>query len=166
VAFRLLSSVLCLLTAGCGVYSFTGATIPDYLQTVAVPLAEIRAQGAVPGLDQALTDALITRFADQTRLSLVSDEETADAVVRAVVERYTITPVAVTADQLASLNRVTVAVGIRYLDRVEDEERLARSFSGTADYDPAEGPAAEAEAAARAIDQIADEVFTAATSDW
>ncbi|MDX1420130.1 MAG: LPS assembly lipoprotein LptE [Rubricoccaceae bacterium] len=161
-----LSAVYCLLATGCGLYSFTGATIPDHLQTVAVPLAEVRAQGAVPGLDQALTDALVQRFADQTRLALATDEADADAVVRAVVERYAITPVAVTADELASLNRVTVAVGIVYVDRVEDEERLARSFSASEDYDPAEGPAAEAEAVAALVVQLADEVFTAATSDW
>lgn len=162
--------LLCLLfllcLPACGLYSFTGATIPEHLQTVAVPLAEVRAQGAVPGLDQALTDALVTRFADQTRLALEPDEEAADAVVRAVIERYTITPVAVTTDEFASLNRVTVAVAIRYVDRVEDRDRLARTFTASEDYDPAEGPAAEAEAAASLIVQLADEVFTAATSDW
>jgi hypothetical protein len=162
----LLFSFSCLLIAACGVYSFTGAVIPEHLRTVAVPLAEVRAQGAVPGLDQALTDALVQRFADQTRLALEPDEEAADAVVRAVVERYALTPVAVTSDELASLNRVTVTVNVRYLDRVEDRERLARSFTASADYDPAEGPAAEAEAVATLVVQLADEVFTAATSDW
>ena len=163
-----LSSVLplSLSLAACGVYSFTGATIPEHLRTVAVPLAEVRAQGAVPGLDQALTDALVQRFADQTRLTLTTDEEDADAVVHAVVERYTLTPVAVTSDEVASLNRVTVAVAIRYVDRVEDRERLARTFTASADYDPAGGPAAEAEAVATLVPQLADEVFTAATSDW
>ena len=155
-----------LLLTSCGIYSFTGASIPEHLRTVAIPLAEVRAQGTVPDLDRALTDALIERFADQTRLVLEPDEEAADAVVRATIERYTIAPVAVTGDEVASLNRVTVAVAVRYQDRVEDEERLARSFSASADYDPGEGAAGEAEAAARALDQLAGDIFTAATSDW
>ena len=158
--------VLCpLYLSACGVYSFTGATIPEHLQTVAVPLVEVRAQGAVPGLDQALTDALVQRFADQTRLSLETEED-ADAIIRAVVERYAVTPVAVTANEVASLNRVTVAVAVQYLDRVEDRERLARTFTGQEDFDPSAGSAAEAEAVASLITRLADEVFTAATSDW
>ena len=159
-AVLLLASHVFLLPA-CGVYSFTGATIPEHLRTVAVPLAEVEARGVVPGLDQAVTDALVERFADQTRLTLEPDEEAADAVVRATIERYVVTPVAATSDELASLNRVTVALGVVYRDRVEDRERLARTFSASADYDPA-----EAEAVAALVVQLADEAFTAATSDW
>ncbi len=163
--FFLLTSPFFLLTS-CGVYSFSGASLPEHLRTVAIPPAEVRAQGAVPSLDAALTDALVARFVDQTRLSLEPDETQADALLEVVLERYTITPVAVTGDEVASLNRVTISVAARYTDRVEDRERLARSFSDSQDYDPAEGAAGEAEAAARAIETIADDIFTAATSDW
>lgn len=161
----LLAAHVPLLTS-CGLYSFAGASIPEHLQTVAVPLAELRAQGAVPDLDRALTEALVERFAGRTRLVLEPDEAAADAVLRTVVERYTIAPVAVSGDEVAALNRVAVAVAVQYLDRVEDEERLARTFSASADYDPAEGPAGEAEAAARVVAQLADDIFTAATSEW
>ena len=166
LAFCFLSSVFCLLNAACGIYSFTGASIPEHLRTVAVPLAEVRAQGAAVDLDRQLTDALIERFADRTRLSLEPDEEAADAVLRATIQRYTITPVAVTGDEIASLNRVTLVVDIQYRDKVQDEDRLNRSFTASADYDPAEGAAGEAAAATLALEQIAGDVFTAATSNW
>ncbi len=161
-----LSSVFCLLNAGCGIYSFTGASIPEHLRTVAVPLAEVRAQGAAVDLDRQLTDALIERFADRTRLSLEPNEDEADAVLRATIQRYSITPVAVTGDEIASLNRVTLVVDILYRDRVQDEDRLRRTFTASADYVPAEGAAGEAEAATLAVGQIAGDVFTAATSNW
>ena len=151
---------------GCGVYSFTGASIPEHLRTVAVPLADVRAQGVAVDLDRQLTDALIERFADRTRLSLEPDEETADAIIRATIQRYSITPVAVTGDEVASLNRVTLVVDILYRDAVEDEDRLSRSFTASADYDPGEGAAGEAAAAMLALEQLAGDVFTAATSDW
>ena len=156
------------LLTSCGFYSFTGASIPEHLGSVAVPLVELEVQGSVPGLDQALTDALVERFADRTRLTLATDAEAADAVVYATLQRYTITPVAVTGDEVASLNRVSITVTLRYFDRVEDEEVVNRAFTASADYDPAENSpaAAEAEAAALAIDQLADDMFTAATSNW
>ena len=68
--------------AGCGYYSFTGATIPAHLETIAIPLVEDRSIGGPAGLNQQLTDLLIDRFAGRTRLTLVPDEEQAhvDAV--------------------------------------------------------------------------------------
>ncbi len=152
--------------SSCGVYSFTGGSIPEHLRTVAVPLAEVRAQGVLVDLDRQLTDALIERFADRTRLNLEPDEEAADVVLRATIQRYSITPVAVTGDELASLNRVTLAVDILYHDTVHDEDLLQRAFTASADYDPVEGAQGEALAAALALEQLAGDVFSAATSNW
>lgn len=159
-----------LLLAGCGVYSFSGASIPDHLRTVAVPIAESRAAGGPAALEQQLTDALVGRFADRSRLSLEPDASAADAVVRAVIERYSIAPVAVTGENVAALNRISLAVRVVVEDRVgaggTPGELLARTFTGTAEFDPATGFAGEADAAAEAVDQVARDAFTAATSDW
>ena len=159
-------ALVCVL-AGCGVYSFSGATIPARLQTVAVPIAEDRSVGGPPGLDRLLTDALIVRFVDRSRLSLESDEADADAVVRATIERFAVAPAAVTSDRnLAQLNRVSVAVRVVVEDRVEPGEILSRTFTATEDYAPSAGLQGEADAAAAALEQVARDVFTAATSDW
>ena len=161
----ILSAVLCLLFTGCGFYSFSGASIPDHLGTVAVPLAEDRSLGGVVGMDQVLTDFLIERFARQTRLSLEPDENTADAVLVSAIDQYRNEPVAVTGDEVAALNRITITVNVRYLDRVEDEERLARSLTASAEYDATQIELEE-ETAVAVLRQIADDAFTAATSDW
>ena len=160
----------CLLAAvvlaGCGVYSFSGASIPDHLRTVAVPIAEDRAGGGTPGIERLLTDALVSLFADRSRLSLEPDEDQADAVVRATIERYGVTPAAVTGDDRAALNRVSLAVRVVVRDRVEDEDLLDRSFTASEDFSPDEGLQGEADAATAALEQIARDAFTAATSDW
>ncbi len=163
----LLSSLLPLLLSqtGCWYYSFTGASIPEHLETVAVPLVEDRSLGGVIGIDRQLTDLLIERFAGQTRLVLEPDEADADAVLTAVIESYRNEPTAVTGDEVAALNRVTIAVRVVYRDRVEDEERLSRTFSASEDYAATEIEQ-EATAAEEVLRQIADDVFTAATSDW
>lgn len=162
----LLFLALCVLISGCGIYSFTGASIPDHMNTIAVPLVEIRTSGSISDLDQTLTEALVERFVDRTRLTLEPSEDAADAVLTTSVDRYSLTPVAVTGEERASLNRVTIVVSVRYLDRVEENERLSRTFTASADYDPVEGPAGESEAVLRAVDQLANDIFTAATSDW
>ena len=46
-------------------------------------------------------------------------------------------------------------------------DRLERTFSGFDDYDPLEGGLEAEEAAAlAALENIADDLFTAATSNW
>jgi len=164
----LLTSVL---VAACGVYSFSGASIPDHLQTVAIPIVEDRATGGPAGLDQQLTDALVERFADRSRLSLTEDEEDADAVVRATIERYAIAPVSVAIGEQsgqseAALNRVQLAVRVVIEDRVRSEDLLDRSFTATDDFDPRAGLAGEADAVIAAVEQVARDAFTAATSDF
>lgn len=161
----LLLSCLCLLLSGCWFYSFSGASIPEHLDTVAIPIVEDRSFGGTPGMDQVLTDFLIERFARQTRLALEPDENAADVLLTAAIESYRNEPVAVTGDEVAALNRVTISVQVRYFDQVEDEEVLARSFSQSDQYDAADIDR-EAETAAAILRQIADDIFTAATSDW
>ena len=155
---------MALLLGGC--YTFSGASLPDNLRTVAVPPVESRASGGPADLDQRLADALVERFADRTRLDLTPDETEADLVVRATVERYTVSPAAVTGDEVAALNRVTLSVRVVATNTVDESELLGRSFTATADYAPAEGLAGEQDAAERALEQIAQDAFTAATSDW
>lgn len=162
----LAACLLPLALAACGVYSFSGASIPTRLETVAVLLAEDRATGGPPGLDRLLTDALVERFVDRSRLVLETDEGAADAVVASTIERYTVAPVAVTDQNVAALNRVTLAVRVVVRDRVEETDLLARTFTASEDFEPAAGLQGEADAATTALEQIARDAFTAATSDW
>ncbi len=152
---------------GCAYYSFTGATIPPQLNTIAIPLVEDQSVSPVLGLDEALTDLLVDRFVGQTRLRLEPEESEADALLSVRIDRYLNQPTAVSGEERAQLNRVTLTVTVRYLDQVENEEILQRTFSGFEEYDPvAEGLDGEQTAALAALENIADDVFTAATSNW
>lgn len=155
-----------LLLGGCAFYSFTGATIPGHLNTIAVPLASDRTDGPLPTLDETLTQQVIAQFVNQTRLQLTSSEADADALLDLRIEQYSNTPTAV-GDERAARNRVSLTVAVRYVDQVNDEELLEQSFTGSEEYDPIElGPAGEEEAARAALDIIAQDIFTAATSNW
>lgn len=152
---------------GCAYYSFTGATIPSHLSTIAVPLAEDRSVSTVTGLDEQLTSLLVDRFVSQTRLSLEPSDSEADAVLTVSIDRYQNQPSSVGGDERASRNRVTISVTVTYRDQVEDREVMRRTFSGFEEYNALDpDQEAEANAAAEALIKIADDVFTAATSDW
>lgn len=164
----LLVALLCsLATAGCGYYSFTGASIPPQFETIAIPLAEDNSLNPIPTLDEELTERLIDRFVRQTRLRLETDEATADLVLTARIDRYVNEPTAVRGDERAAENKVTLVVSVRYIDHGEERPLLERTFTSFEQYDPIVlGPDGEEQAALAVLDNIADDVFTAATSNW
>ena len=158
---------LVLAASGCAYYSFTGATIPANLNTVAIPLVEDNSLSPLTTLDEELTELLITRFVRQTRLTLETNEDDADVVLTAHIDRYTNAPTSVTGQERAEFNRVTLTVSVRYYNRAEDKEVFQRSFNSFDDYDPIQGGLEEEETAARnALENIAEDIFTAATSNW
>ncbi len=164
---RALILALLLLLPGCGFYSLTGASIPDDIQTVAIPLADLDAATPVSTLADDLTRLVIDRMVRQTRLDLETDEAAADAVLTLRITQYRSSPAALASDDRAQLTRVSISVQARYARQDAEEPIFDRSFRGEADYDPvAVGPTGEVDAAAIALAEIADDVFTAATSNW
>ena len=151
--------------SGCGYYSFTGASIPEHLGTIAIPLVEDNTISTVTGLDEQMTTLLIDRFVRQTRLSLETAESASDALLSVVISRYDNTPTSVSGNEQATRNRISITVSVKYQDQVQNKELLNRTFSAFEEYDPF-NPSQEETAALAALEKIADDVFTAATSNW
>ena len=151
--------------SGCGYYSFTGASIPEHLGTIAIPLVEDNTISTVTGLDEQMTTLLIDRFVRQTRLSLETAESASDALLSVVISRYDNTPTSVSGNEQATRNRISITVSVKYQDQVQNKELLNHTFSAFEEYDPF-NPSQEETAALAALEKIADDVFTAATSNW
>lgn len=162
-----IAALLPLALAACAYYSFTGATIPSHLQTVAIPLVQDVSTSPLTNLGDQLSSMLVDRFVGQTRLSLEQSEAEADAVLAAEIRRYVNAPAAVGGEARATLNRVTITVSATYSDHVNGETLFERTFTASEEYDPSvAGLAGEEAAAGSALENIADDVFTAATSNW
>ena len=162
---RGLLGLLLVGVSACGYYSFTGASIPAELNTIAIPLAELNAASPLPSLPDELTRLLTDRFVRQTRLTLEPDESVADAVLTSRITGYRSEPAAI-GDDLAERTRVTITVSVRYTGREREEPYLDRAFSAFSEYAPGDGFDGETQAAQQALEQIAEDVFTAATSNW
>ena len=158
--------VLLFVLPGCGYYTFSGASIPAHLATIAIPLAEDRSLSPITILDDTLTELLIERFIRQTRLTLVDEDAEPDILLTTQITRYANQPTSVTGQETAQFNRITLTVAAQYRNLVDDDA-LERSFSSFDDYDPLQGGLeAEEGAALNALANIADDLFTAATSNW
>ena len=159
-------ALLPFLLNGCAYYSFTGATIPENLNTIAIPLVIDNSVNTIPSLSDEMTELLINRFVNQTRLSLSPNESDADAVLIAEIQRYSNAPSSVSGEETAARNRVTISISVVYTDQVDEKELLSRTFSNFEEYDPLLGIEEETVAALAALENVADDIFTAATSNW
>ena len=151
--------------AGCGYYSFTGASIPEHLGTVAIPLVEDNTISTVSAMDEELTNLLVDRFVRQTKLSLEPNEASADVLLSVTISQYQNSPTSVSGNEQATRNRVSITATVRYQDQVQNKELLNRTFAAFEEYDPFT-PSQEETAAFAALEKIATDIFTAATSNW
>jgi outer membrane lipopolysaccharide assembly protein LptE/RlpB len=152
---------------GCAYYSFSGASIPSHLETIAIPITEDDTSNPLTSLGRDLTGILTDRFVGRTSLSLNNNEANADAVLQTRITGYSNQPTGVSGDEQATANEVRIRVQVRYYDQVKDSTMVDQSFTGSATYNPAEaGLTGEGEAAQVALDRVGEDIFTTATSNW
>ena len=83
------------------------------------------------------------------------------------IQRYRNRPTGVSGDERATTNEVTIAVQVRYVDQKRDSVLVDQSFRGASSYDPVEaGLQGERQAAQNALQNVADDIFSTATSNW
>ncbi len=123
--------VLCF--SSCGVYSFTGASIPPEAKSVSVQFFPNRAQLIEPTLSPIFTDILRDKFTGQTNLEMI--ERNGDLAIEGEITDYKITPVAIQADQTAAQNRLTITVNARFSNKYEPDKDFETKFSQFYDYE-------------------------------
>ena len=92
---------LALVCQGCGIYSFSGASIPAEAKTVSVAYFPNHAQLVNPMLSNDFSTALRDAMMNQTPLDMV--DEGGDLAFEGEITDYRTTPVAITAAQTAAI---------------------------------------------------------------
>ena len=119
-------------TQSCSVYSFTGGSTGD-AKSIQIDYFPNNARLVEPGLSQKFTIALQDLFLRQTNLKLINSG--GDLHFEGEITQYRITPIAATADQRAAQNRLTIAVRVRFFNRLIEEDNFEQTFSYYSDYD-------------------------------
>ena len=97
--------------AGCG-YSFRG-TLPEHIQTVAVPVFANRT--GEPRIESLLTNAVVEAFSTNGRLRVVKRED-ADAVLEGEVVGYTVQSISYDSQANVRQYRLLVTMNLKLLD--------------------------------------------------
>jgi hypothetical protein len=165
---RVIFSIFTLILAipmSCGVYSFTGGSTGD-AETVQVDFFTNSANLVEPSLSQRFTIALQDRFLRQTNLKLT--DAGGDLHFEGEITQYRIIPIAATAEQTAAQNRLTIAVRVRYYNRLNEEDNFEQTFSFYSDYDGSlqlTGSVLDT-AYEDIFERITQDIFNAAVAKW
>ena len=154
-----------LINFGCGTYSFTGASVPEHLKTIAIPVAEDKSPAAIPGIRELLTDDIIQKFINDNSLQ-VAEISKADATLECVITSVTDAPAIVSAGEQISSRRLTINVRVIYKDLVKKKTIFEDNFNNYGDYVPGEAINEREDAIATAVDKISEDILLAVVSGW
>ena len=164
---RILSLLAAALTLGaCGIYSFSGTSIQNDVNTINIEYFEYRAEKVNPSLSNDITEALRTRFRRMTRLEQV--EQDGDLEITGTITGYNVAPAAVSANEIATRNRLTVTVRVDFTNRKYPEDDFdGKSFSAYAEYDTTNSlDAVESTLCAEIVDKLIEDIFNATVAQW
>ncbi len=161
----LLILIAAFVLTGCGIYSFTGASIPAEAKTVSVQHFPNNANLVNPMLSDIITNNLRDRFMNQTSLDEVPDN--GDLAIEGEIVDYKTSPTAITGDQVAALNRLTITVNVRFYNRYDESKNFEQKFSQYDDYPSTQDLNVVQEALVNTIcDKLCEDIFNKAVVNW
>ncbi len=158
----MLGTVL-LLCGGC--YSFRDVSIPPEVKTIKINYIENKAQYINPQLSPQLTERLRQKINNQTRLTIVQDDD-AHYEISGEVRNYMVTTSGISQQQAAT-NRLVISVHISFINRLDGdasfEADVSRNFDFSAQISLQQ---AEAQQAEEILRNLTDEIFNRIFSNW
>lgn len=165
VSYLLFAGLIAINFTSCCAYSFTGASVPEHLKTIAIPIADDRSGSGEAGLRENLTQKLIQKFIDDNTLQ-VTERTSANALLECSIVSLSDAPAIVSAGESITSRRITVGVKVIYRDLVKRTTIFEKTFSNYSDYpssDPIQGRTTAIETA---IDLISEDILLDTVSGW
>ena len=149
----------------CGVYSFTGASIPAEAKTISVLYFPNKATMVQPMLSKSITEALQDKFRSESSLSIT--QRNGDLAVEGEITGYDTQPIAIQGNQTAALNRLTITVNVRFRNRFDEKANYESSFSRYRDYASSKSlTSAESSLLPVMIEELVQDIYNKSVANW
>ena len=149
---------------GCCSYSFTGASVPEHLKTIAVPVVDDRSGSAEPEIRQLLTKKITSKFIEDNTLR-IADKSTANSVLECAVVSFSDAPSVVSAGENVATRKITITVQAVYRDLIKRKMIYDKSFSNYGEYNPS-NPENRKKGIEEALDKISNDILLDTVSGW
>ena len=151
--------------ASCGIYSFTGASIPADAETISVAYFTTKSTNTPATLNQTLTEGLRDLFINQTNLNL--SEGVADLSFNGQITNYQLKPMAIKANETAGQNRLTIAIKVKYNNSFDEKQNFESTFSRYRDFNSTENLADVEDILIEEITkELLEDVYNKAFVNW
>lgn len=161
----LILTALAAVLSSCGIYSFSGTSIQPDVETVTINYFEYKALKVNPTLSNDITEAVKKEFKKMTSLEQVDMD--GDLEIEGSVTGYDVAASAVTADEVAAQNRLTITIKIKFTNRKHPEDDLEKSFSQYSDYDSTQSlEAVESTLCAEIVEKLVQDIINATIAQW
>lgn len=146
-------------------YSFTGADIPADAKTFSVKTFQMATPLAPASYNLVITESLKDLMLAQTSLDLA--EKRGDLQYEGVVTKYEIGNAAISSEEVTSVNRLTIAIKIKYINTFEREKNFEKTFSRYADYSSSKDLGSiEKDLIEDINSQLTQDIFDASLGAW
>ena len=158
-------NILLLTINGCGVYSFSGASIPDEAKTIYIHYIKNEATLIEPNLSNKLTESLKTKCLTESHL--VWGDQQSEINFSGRIKKYEVSPIAIENNETAAKNRLTISVEVTYNNQFDPTQNFNTVFTDYTDFDSDENFYEEEEELNDIIiNNLIEDIFNAAFSNW
>lgn len=151
----------------CGVYSFTGASIPPDVRTISFQSFLDNSGGGPPTLSQNFTEKIKEFYQRNTNLAIVADQ--GDLQLEGTIVAYNLTPIApqAGANESAALNRLTISVKTKFVNLKNEEQNFENTFTAYEDFPQSRSLSQEESRLIEIIsDRIILDIFNKSVANW
>lgn len=154
-----------LMLSGCGVYTFSGASIPAEAKTLSVIYFPNKAPIVQPMLSKNVTEGLQDKFRAESRLSVV--QRNGDLALEGEITGYDTQPIAIQGNQTAALNRFTLTINVRFRNKYNEKANFESAFSRYRDYSSSKSlSVVEQELLPGMLEEIIQDIFNKCVVNW
>ena len=160
-------AVACLIAVTeTGCYSFSGASVPPHLKTIAIPLVDDQSGFGEPGLREQFTTALTNLFISDNSLE-VANRTSADAVLEGAIVSISDAPAVIQQGEQVSRRRITMTARFQFRDMKLRKVTWEKNFSNWGDYDASGSGASQRQTGLQeAMRKITEDILLESVSGW
>jgi hypothetical protein len=152
------------LLSGCGVYTFSGSTLPGHLNSLDIPLFDNRS--LEPSVAELITEAVAREVETTNLLRIVVND--GDATLTGTVTSYSNHPYTYGVEGFRDVDvseyAVKIRVSVQFFDNITNESLYKGTVYGEGIYDFNEEN--EETGRQRAIDDIVEQIIQNSVQSW
>lgn len=160
-----LLTIILLYTQSCGVYSFTGASIPPEAKTISIQYFQNNALLVEPLLSDEFTNGLRDRFMSQTSLNMIN--QNGDLAFEGEITDFRTSPIAIQSDQTAAMNRLEIKVNVRFTNKYDESTNFETQFTQYKEYPSGiDFNAEKTILITEIVEMLVDDIFNKSVVNW